>query len=156
MGDMRYGGQGLKTLRARWKDIVIRGVMKDSNKSEAEAINIVESWGKSNPEDDKYVVCDVEKKLILRDKDKPLWHPYIEKALLFDSEIDAEKCIEEMAKKNILEKLDDDSNARFFGFNHYRYVVGSVKAMTDKNYKYCWKRPFYAKTGIKHKIGYKA
>lgn len=151
MGDMRYGGQGLKTLRARWKEIVIRGVMKDSKKSEADAIKIVDSWGKSNLDDDKYVVCDVDKKLILRDKDKPLWHPYIEKALLFDSEIDAEKCISEMVKNNLLEKDDD---GKICGLDRFRYVVGSVKAMTDKNYKYCWKRPFYAQTGIKYKIGY--
>lgn len=154
MGDMRYGRQGLKTLCARAKEIAVRSVMKDYGKSESEAIKIVESWEKGHNDSDKYVVCDAEKKLILRDKDVPIWHPYIEKALLFDSEIDAEKCIEEMAQKNLLEKLDDDSNARVFGFNQYRYVVGSVRAMTDKNCKYCWKRPFYVQTGIKHKIGY--
>ena len=84
MGDMRYGSQGLKTLEGQAKEIIVRHVMADSKVSEAEAIKIVESWSKRRPDaDEKWVACDTERKLLLRDPETNNWHPYIEKAKLF-------------------------------------------------------------------------
>lgn len=153
MGDMRYGSQGLKTLEAQAKELAVHRVMTDSKVSEAEAIKIVESWHKcSNSATDKWVVCDVERKLILRDPVTNNWHPYIEKAKIFDTETEAEDCLCEMTAAKKLER--GKGLAWWVGYDMTRYTVGSVQAMTDKNYKYAWRRPFYAQTGIKHKLGF--
>ena len=152
MGDMRYGSQGLKTLEGQAKEIIVRRVMADSKVSEAEAIKIVESWSKRRLDaDEKWVACDTERKLLLRDPETNNWHPYIEKAKLFDSEKEVEDCLREMTKAG---KLESDGDMPWLGYWPFRYCAGSVKAMTDKNYKYSWHRPFCAQTGIKHKLGF--
>lgn len=143
------GTIGEKTLMAKGKEIAVRKVMK-GGKSEAEAIRIVESWSNRQLRDDKYVVCDVTKKLILRDRDRPLWHPYIEKAILFDSIESAEDCLVEMTQKGLIELGE-----RLWPWTRYdgiRYSVGSVKEMMDRHCTYGRNRPFYAQTGIRHQI----
>lgn len=143
------GTIGEKTWIAKGKEIAVRNVMK-CGKSEAEAIMIVESWSNRQIRDDKYVVCDVMKKLILRDKCRPIWHPYIEKAILFDSIKDAEDCLVEMTQKKLIEF--DERLWPCDLYDRIRYSVGSVKEMMDRHCKYGWHRPFYAQTGIRNQI----